>query len=146
MTTRMNLGSVVLSAVSDEAANIVCAPGTMTSSFFFVRSRSSRTSSSLSSSSTRLPAAPKKDHTMPATSSALCIPLSFRPLVKFSDDVSLEAGSVLLGFAEELFEIKPDVRTMAPFSRDRMRVLCTPGFWLNRVSSARDSSGCVVLK
>jgi hypothetical protein len=78
---------------------------------------------------------------MLATSSALCIPLSFRPFVKFSDDVSLDAGNVLLGFAEELFEINPDVRTIAPLLRDKMRVLCTPGFWLSRVSSARDSSG-----
>jgi hypothetical protein len=52
-------------------------PGTITSSFFLVRSRSNRTSSSLSSSSTRLPAAPRNFHTAPATSSALCIPLSF---------------------------------------------------------------------
>lgn len=62
----------------------VCAifvPGTMTNSFFFVRNRSSLTSSSLSSSSTRLPAAVKKDHTELATSSALCIPLSFLPFV-----------------------------------------------------------------
>jgi hypothetical protein len=146
MTTRINLGSGSKSAASDTAAKVVCAPGTITSSFFFVRSRSSRTSSSLSSSSTRLPAALKNDQTMPATSSALCIPLSFRPLVKLSDDVSLDAGNVLLGFAAELFEIKPDVRTMAPFSRDRIRVLCTPGFWLNRVSSARDSSGYAVLE
>lgn len=146
MTTRINFGSGAESAASDKVAKIVCTPGTMTSSFFFVRSRSSRTSSSLSSSSTRLPAAPKKDQTMPATSSALCIPLCFRTLAKLSCDVSLDAGSVLLGFAEELFEIKPDVRTMAPFSRDRMRVLWTPGFWLNRVRSARDSSGCLVLE
>jgi hypothetical protein len=52
-------------------------PGTMTSSFFFVLSRNNLTSSSLSNPSTKLPAALINDHTMLATSSALCIPLSF---------------------------------------------------------------------
>lgn len=33
---------------------------------------------------------------------------------------------MLFGFADELFEIRPDVRTMAPVSRERMSVLCTP--------------------
>jgi hypothetical protein len=33
-----------------------------------------------------------------------------------------------LGFAEEVFDIKPEVRTIAPVSRDKMRVLWTPGF------------------
>ena len=47
---------------------------------------------------------------------------------------------MLFGFADELFEIRPDVRTMAPVSRERMSVLCTPGFWLSRVSNARVSS------
>jgi hypothetical protein len=52
----------------------------MTSSFFFVLSLNSFTSSSLSRPSTSLPAELKNDHTMLATSSALCIPLSFLPL------------------------------------------------------------------
>jgi hypothetical protein len=47
---------------------------------------------------------------------------------------------VLFGFADELFDIRPDVRTIAPVSRERMSVLCTPGFWLSRVSSERVSS------
>jgi hypothetical protein len=48
---------------------------------------------------------------------------------------------VLFGFAADDFDIRPDVRTMAPVSRDIIRVLCTPGFWLKRVRSARCSSG-----
>lgn len=54
-------------------------PGTITSSFFFVRNLNNRTSSSRSNSSTRLPAAPRNFQTALAISSALCIPLSFRP-------------------------------------------------------------------
>jgi len=102
----------------------VSLPGTITSSFFFVRSRSSLTSSSLSSPSTKLPAALMKDHTMLATSSALCIPLSLLPFVWPSGAVSRdEAGGTLFGFAVEDLDIRPEVRTMAPLSRDIMRVL-----------------------
>jgi hypothetical protein len=53
---------------------------------------------------------------------------------------------VLFGFADVLLEIKPDVRTIAPVSRDNMRVLCTPGFWLSRVSRANVSSGWFIVR
>jgi hypothetical protein len=113
----------------------------MTSSFFFVLSLRSLTSSSLSRSSTRLPAAFKNVQTELAMSSALWMPLSFRPLVYASADDSLEAGRVLFVFGEELLEINPDVRTIAPVSRESMSVLCTPGFWPRRVRRASVSSG-----
>ena len=117
-------------------------PGTITNSFFFVRNRRSLTSSSLSNPSTKLPAALMKDQTILATSSALCIPLSLVPLVWLSGPVSsVEAGGTLFGFADEDLDIRPEVRTIEPLSRDIMRVLCTPGFWLRRVRSASVSSG-----
>jgi hypothetical protein len=117
-------------------------PGTMTNSFFFVRSRSSLTSSSLSKPSTKLPAAFIKDQTILATSSALCIPLSLFPFVRPSGVVSREeAGGTLFGFAEDDLDMSPEVRTMAPLSRDMMMVLWTPGFWLRRVRRASVSSG-----
>lgn len=59
--------------------------------------------------------------------------------------MSLDAGKVLLGFADEELEINPDVRTIAPVSRDRMRVLWTPGFWLSRVRRDSVSSGYVIV-
>lgn len=115
--------------------------GTITSSFFFVLSLNSFNSSSFSNPSTNDPAEATNDQTILAKSSALCMPTSFLPLVYPSGPLSSEVGKVLFGFAEELFEIKPDVRTMAPVSRERMRVLCTPGFWLSLVSKERVSSG-----
>ena len=85
-------------------------PGTMTSSFFLVLSLNNLTSSSLSRPSTSVPAAFKNDQTKLATSSALCIPPSFRPLANPSVPLSVEAGNVLFGFASELFDINPEVR------------------------------------
>jgi hypothetical protein len=123
MATRMNLGSVPQLVEAHRSVNLCLIPGTMTSSFFFVLSLNNLTSSSLSNSSTKLPAAFRNDQTKLATSSALCMPLSFLPLVKLSAVDSLDAGSVPLELAEEIFEMRPEVRTMAPVSRDNIRVL-----------------------
>jgi hypothetical protein len=51
------------------------------------------------------------------------MPVSFLLLANFSPVDSPEAGSALSGFTEELFEIRPDVRIMAPVSRDSTSVL-----------------------
>jgi hypothetical protein len=49
---------------------------------------------------------------------------------------------VLLGLGLLDLDIRPEVRTMAPVSRERIKVLWTPGFWLSRVRWAMASSCC----
>lgn len=56
-------------------------PGTITNSFFLVLTLSNLTSSSWSSPSTNVPAEFTNAHTSRATSSALCMPPSFLPLL-----------------------------------------------------------------
>ena len=122
-------------------------PGTMTSSFFLVRSLSSLTSSSASNPSTIVPAAPTNAHTILATSSASFIPPPWPLLFSLPSSLSskaptaesrgyplsvlfrsLEGDSAPFGVPLLVAEIRPVVRTMQPSVRESTSVDCTPGF------------------
>jgi hypothetical protein len=119
--------------------------GTTTSSFFFVLNRRSFTSSLPPLSSCVVwPAFLTKFHTSLATASAFRVPflspsVSVPPMPLGAASPSSEMSSAV---------IKPVERTIAPVSRDRIRVLCTPGLFERRARSAEVSSegdGCCIV-
>ena len=123
----------------------VCVPGKMTYSLFLERSLSNFTSSSgrFDSSCNMSPAAFANFQTISATCSALGIAPSVRSSVK-----PLEAGSVLSVFAASSRDTRPEERTIAPVSRERIKVACTPAFCDRRLRWAKLSSSevcCIVL-
>jgi hypothetical protein len=119
--------------------------GTTTSSFFFVLNRKSFTSSLPPFSSCVVwPAFLTKFHTSLATASAFRVPflspsVSVPPMPLGAASPSSEISSAV---------IKPVERTIAPVSRERIRVLCTPGLFERRARSAAVSSegdGCCIV-
>jgi hypothetical protein len=121
------------------------ASGTITSSFFLVRKRNSFTSSlSPFNSSVVSRAFFTKFHTSLATASAFRVPL-FVPSVSVPP-MPLGAASPSSEMSSAV--IRPVERTIAPVSRERIRVLRTPGREERRARSAAVSSegeGCCIL-
>jgi hypothetical protein len=117
----------------------------MTNSLFLERSLSNLTSSSGESdkSCNISPAAFANFQTTSATCSAFGIAPSSRSSVK-----PLEAGRVLSEFEDSSRDTRPEERTIAPVSRERIRVACTPAFCDRRLRWAKLSSSevcCIAL-
>lgn len=116
-------------------------PGTITSSFFFVRTRRSLASSnSPFSSSIIVPALCMNFHTSLATSSALFVPrFFFSPSTPFVCPPLLPGGTTSPS-ASSSSVTSPDDRTIAPVSRDKINVLWTPGRFESRARRLAVSS------
>jgi hypothetical protein len=117
----------------------------MTNSLFLERSLSNLTSSSgeFDKSCNISPAAFANFQTTSATCSAFGITPSIRSSVN-----PLEAGRVLSELEDSSRDTRPEERTIAPVSRERIRVACTPAFCDRRLRWAKLSSSevcCIAL-